>query len=62
MIWEAFKPDTEPRRTIHQEEPTTAEAVLDALRAARAPRAAGRQPRPKAGEEGASSRNRAGIY
>jgi penicillin-binding protein 1A len=59
VIWEAFKPDTEPRRTIHQEELTTKEAVLDALRRARAaPRAAAA---PEGGEEGFVE-EQGGIY
>ncbi|MFX8422157.1 hypothetical protein ABTL73_20835, partial [Acinetobacter baumannii] len=35
VIWEAFKPDTEPRRTVRAEELSVKEAVLDALRKAR---------------------------
>lgn len=38
IIWEAFKPDTEPRRTIRQDEMNAKEAVMDALRKARAAR------------------------
>jgi penicillin-binding protein 1A len=38
IIWEAFKPDTEPRRTVQPSEITAKEAVLDALRKARAAR------------------------
>jgi len=38
VIWEAFKPDTEPRRTVQPSEITAKEAVLNALRKARAAR------------------------
>lgn len=40
IIWEAFKPDTEPKRTIGAGELTAKEQILDALRQARAQRAA----------------------
>ena len=60
VIWEAFKPDTEPRRTIHQEELTTKEAVLDALRRARAARH-GPAAAPEGGEEGFVE-EQGGIY
>ncbi|MDE2562208.1 MAG: transglycosylase domain-containing protein [Sphingomonadales bacterium] len=40
IIWEAFKPDTEPKRTIGAGELTAKEQILDALRQARADRAA----------------------
>lgn len=60
VIWEAFKPDTEPRRTIHQEELTTKEAVLDALRRARAARH-GAAAAPEGGEEGFVE-EQGGIY
>ena len=35
VIWEAFKPDTEPRRTIRQDELNAKQAVLEAIRRAR---------------------------
>lgn len=35
VIWEAFKPDTEPRRTIRQDELNAKEAVIEAIRRAR---------------------------
>ncbi|KPF93529.1 penicillin-binding protein [Novosphingobium sp. AAP83] len=38
IIWEAFKPDTEPKRTAQQGEVSAKQAVLDALRKARAAR------------------------
>lgn len=38
IIWEAFKPDTEPKRTAREGEVSAKEAVLDALRKARAAR------------------------
>ncbi|EGD58937.1 peptidoglycan glycosyltransferase [Novosphingobium nitrogenifigens DSM 19370] len=41
IIWEAFKPDSEPRRTSRDLQISTREAVLDALRKARAARYGG---------------------
>ena len=38
VIWEAFKPDSEPRRTSRDLQVSTREAVLDALRKAYAAR------------------------
>ncbi|NLR70194.1 penicillin-binding protein [Novosphingobium sp. ERN07] len=38
VIWEAFKPDTEPKRTAREGEVTAKQAVIDALRRARAAR------------------------
>ncbi|MCH7628992.1 MAG: transglycosylase domain-containing protein [Proteobacteria bacterium] len=38
VIWEAFKPDTEPKRTVRAEEMTAKEAVIEALKRARAAR------------------------
>ena len=38
VIWEAFKPDTEPRRTAREGEVTARQAVIDALRRARGAR------------------------
>ncbi|MCX7284876.1 MAG: transglycosylase domain-containing protein, partial [Novosphingobium sp.] len=38
VIWEAFKPDTEPRRTAREGEMTAKQAVIDALRRARGAR------------------------
>jgi penicillin-binding protein 1A len=38
VIWEAFKPDTEPRRTAREGEVSAKQAVIDALRKARAAR------------------------
>lgn len=35
IIWEAFKPDTEPKRTIRQDELNAKEAVIEAIRRAR---------------------------
>jgi penicillin-binding protein 1A len=40
IIWEAFKPDTEPRRTINQGEADLKARVLAALEQARAARLA----------------------
>jgi penicillin-binding protein 1A len=40
IIWEAFKPDTEPKRTINAGEMNAKEAVIDAIRRARQARAA----------------------
>ncbi|MET0180581.1 MAG: penicillin-binding transpeptidase domain-containing protein, partial [Novosphingobium sp.] len=51
IIWEAFKPDTEPRRTIRQDEIDAKERVLAALERARSVRRAG---------EGATTRRSAG--
>ena len=38
IIWEAFKPDTEPKRTAREGEVSAKQAVIDALRRARAAR------------------------
>ncbi|MFN3551784.1 MAG: penicillin-binding protein 1A [Novosphingobium meiothermophilum] len=38
IIWEAFKPDTEPRRTAREGELTAKQAVIDAIKRARAAR------------------------
>lgn len=38
IIWEAFKPDTEPKRTAREGEVSAKQAVIDALRKARAAR------------------------
>jgi penicillin-binding protein 1A len=57
IIWEAFKPDTEPRRTVQPSEITAKEAVLDALRKARAARGA-RRRRPRARPAAASWRTK----
>ena len=38
IIWEAFKPDTEPRRTIHQDEIDAKERVLALIERVRASR------------------------
>jgi penicillin-binding protein 1A len=64
VIWEAFKPDTEPRRTVRAEEMTTKEAVMDALRKARAARFGGS---PSAepdtgGDEGNFVEEQGGVY
>ncbi|MFM6830648.1 MAG: penicillin-binding protein 1A, partial [Novosphingobium sp.] len=38
IIWEAFKPDTEPKRTVREGEVTAKQAVIDALRKAQGAR------------------------
>ncbi|MDT0507763.1 transglycosylase domain-containing protein [Novosphingobium sp. MMS21-SN21R] len=38
IIWEAFKPDTEPKRTVREGEVTAKQAVIDALRRAQGAR------------------------
>ncbi|MCW1381717.1 transglycosylase domain-containing protein [Novosphingobium sp. KCTC 2891] len=62
VIWEAFKPDTEPRRTVRAEEMTAKEAVLDALRKARSARGAPVAVDEGSGEEGDFVEEQGGIY
>lgn len=61
VIWEAFKPDTEPRRTVRAEELSVKEAVLDALRKARAARG-GQNAAPQESGEGDFVEEQGGIY
>lgn len=60
IIWEAFKPDTEPRRTVQPTEITARAAVLDALRKARAAR--GPVAPPQGGGEENFVEDQGGIY
>ncbi|OYW47381.1 MAG: penicillin-binding protein [Novosphingobium sp. 12-63-9] len=63
VIWEAFKPDTEPRRTVQAGQLTTKEAVLEALRKARAARAGPAAPVDEGGgEETDFVEEQGGIY
>jgi penicillin-binding protein 1A len=50
IIWEAFKPDSEPRRTSRDLQVSTREAVLEALRKAYAARYGAPVAEPDAGE------------
>ncbi len=50
IIWEAFKPDSEPRRTSRDLQVSTREAVLEALRKAYAARYGAPAAEPDAGE------------
>jgi penicillin-binding protein 1A len=50
IIWEAFKPDSEPRRTSRDLQISTREAVLEALRKAYAARYGAPAAEPDAGE------------
>ncbi|WP_338465875.1 transglycosylase domain-containing protein [Novosphingobium sp. ZN18A2] len=61
VIWEAFKPDTEPKRTIGAGELTAKEQILDALRRARAARLAAAQQKQK-DEPGNFAEEQGGIY
>jgi penicillin-binding protein 1A len=52
IIWEAFKPDTEPKRTIQAGEMNAKEAVIEAIRRARTARqGAANGPAPKSAED-----------
>jgi penicillin-binding protein 1A len=62
VIWEAFKPDTEPKRTARAEELTVKEAVMDALRKARAARGQSTTSNEGASEEGDFVEEQGGIY
>ncbi|MDF8331595.1 penicillin-binding protein 1A [Novosphingobium cyanobacteriorum] len=62
VIWEAFKPDTEPKRTARAEELTVKEAVMDALRKARAARGQSVTSNEGASEEGDFVEEQGGIY
>ncbi|WP_408589975.1 penicillin-binding protein 1A [Novosphingobium sp.] len=61
VIWEAFKPDTEPRRTVRAEELSVKEAVMNALRKARAARGGQGAPSDQGGE-GDFVEEQGGIY
>ncbi|WP_226017062.1 penicillin-binding protein 1A [Novosphingobium sp. FKTRR1] len=61
VIWEAFKPDTEPRRTVRAEEMSVKEAVMNALRKARAARGGQGAPSDQGGE-GDFVEEQGGIY
>ena len=62
IIWEAFKPDTEPKRTVRAEDVSIKQAVIDALHRARAAKgAAGAQNDAGAGEENFVE-DQGGIY
>lgn len=62
VIWEAFKPDSEPRRTVRADEMTAKEAILDALRKARAAHAGPVASDEAAPDEGDFVEEQGGIY
>lgn len=62
IIWEAFKPDTEPKRTAQQGEVTAKQAVLDALRKARAARGIANNSSDDAPVEESFIEEQGGIY
>ena len=63
IIWEAFKPDTEPRRSIGQGEMDAKARVLAALEQARARRLGpGAQAQRNAGPPGDFVEEQGGIY
>ncbi|MDP3677325.1 MAG: transglycosylase domain-containing protein [Novosphingobium sp.] len=63
IIWEAFKPDTEPRRSINQGEMDVKVRVLAALEQARAARlASGARTQGNAGPPGDFVEEQGGIY
>jgi penicillin-binding protein 1A len=62
IIWEAFKPDTEPKRTVRAEEISTKEAVLDALRKARAARGQAAPSADSGSGEGDFVEEQGGVY
>jgi penicillin-binding protein 1A len=51
VIWEAFKPETEPRRSIRRDHASAAQATAERPRARPAAAAAPRRPRPAARRE-----------
>ncbi len=62
VIWEAFKPDTEPKRTVRAEEMTAKEAVIEALKRARAARGLPAQSDEGGSVEGDFVEEQGGIY
>ncbi|WP_225207265.1 penicillin-binding protein 1A [Novosphingobium huizhouense] len=62
VIWEAFKPDTEPRRTVRAEELTAKEAVIEAIKRARAARGLPVPDDAAPAEEGDFLEEQGGIY
>lgn len=62
VIWEAFKPDTEPRRTVHDEDVSVREAVLDAIRKARIARFGPGAVAEPDGGEGDFVEEQGGVY
>ena len=62
IIWEAFKPDTEPKRTAREGEVSAKQAVLDALRKARAARGIPESAEEEAPVEQSFVEEQGGIY
>lgn len=62
IIWEAFKPDTEPKRTAQQGEVSAKQAVIDALRKARAARGFANPTTEEAPVEEIFIEEQGGIY
>lgn len=62
IIWEAFKPDTEPKRTAQQGEVSAKQAVIDALRKARAARGIANPTTEEAPVEESFIEEQGGIY
>jgi penicillin-binding protein 1A len=62
IIWEAFKPNSEPTRTFRAEERTLKDAVLDALRKARAAKSGEAPSEDGPIEEGDFVEDQGGIY
>ncbi len=62
VIWEAFKPDTEPKRTARAGEVSARQAVIDALRKARAARGIGAGADDAAPAEQGFLEEQGGIY
>ena len=62
IIWEAFKPDSEPTRTFRPEDQTLKDAVLDALRKARAAKGGDAPGEDVPVEEGDFAGEKGGIY
>lgn len=62
IIWEAFKPDTEPRRTIRQDEIDSKARVLAALEQARAARRGAASAASSSGAQNDFVEEQGGIY
>ncbi|WP_421846205.1 penicillin-binding protein 1A [Novosphingobium sp.] len=62
IIWEAFKPNSEPTRTFRPEDQTLKDAVLEAIRKARAAKGADAGGEDVPVEEGDFVEDKGGIY
>ena len=62
IIWEAFKPNSEPTRTFRAEERTLKDAVLDALRKAHAAKSGAPTGEDAPIDEGNFVEDQGGIY